>query len=116
MRKLSKSHIGELQRVITRERPYKSSRGRLSLALEVASDRSRILYSSAFRRLQQKTQVFSLTTNASVRGRLSHSLEVSDVGRLIVARLEGFFKPLGADLSSAIGIMVETACLMHDIG
>lgn len=113
---LSTSHADELRRTITRERPDKSSRGKLSLALEVASDRSRILYSSAFRRLQQKTQVFSLTTNAAVRGRLSHSLEVSDVGRLIVARLEEFFKPLGSDLFTAIASMVETGCLMHDIG
>jgi dGTPase len=113
---ISISHANEIRRIVTKERPDRSSRGDLSLALEVASDRARILYSSAFRRLQQKTQVFSLSTNAAVRGRLSHSLEVSDVGRQIVARLEGFFKPLGCDLFTAIALMVETACLMHDIG
>ena len=45
------------------------------------SDRTRILYCSAFRRLQQKAQVFSMETNSCVRSRLTHSLEVSDLGR-----------------------------------
>ena len=44
---------------------------------EFLSDKSRIIYSSSFRRLQQKAQVFSLELNSSVRSRLTHSLEVA---------------------------------------
>lgn len=50
---------------------------------EFYSDRSRVLYSSFLRRLQQKAQVFSLEPNASVRTRLTHSLEVSEIGRTL---------------------------------
>ena len=50
---------------------------------EFYSDRSRVLYSSSLRRLQQKAQVFSLEPNASVRTRLTHSLEVSDIERTL---------------------------------
>ena len=117
MRKAKSGKFDEYTRIISSERPDSSSRGSLPIALEAASDRSRILYSSAFRRLQQKTQVFSLSKNAAVRSRLTHSLEVSDVGRLIATKLaEGFLKPLGSELLTAITTMVETGCLMHDIG
>ena len=50
---------------------------------EFYSDKSRIIYSSSFRRLQQKAQVFSLEPNSNVRTRLTHSLEVADIGRII---------------------------------
>ena len=64
-----------------------SSVKRKSAINEFYSDRSRIIYCSAFRRLQQKAQVFSLEPNASVRTRLTHSLEVSDLGRTIANRI-----------------------------
>lgn len=54
---------------------------------EFYSDRSRIIYSSSFRRLQQKAQVFSLEPNSSVRTRLTHSLEVADIGRTLTNRI-----------------------------
>ena len=54
-----------------------------NLTEELSSDRARILYSAPFRRLTQKTQVFPLENNASIRNRAIHSLEVSDVGRWI---------------------------------
>lgn len=47
------------------------------------SDRGRIINSAAIRRLQQKTQVFPLEQNAAVRSRLTHSLEVQQIGRFI---------------------------------
>ena len=83
------------------------------------SDRSRILYSSSFRRLQQKAQVFSLEPNASVRTRLTHSLEVSDLGRTLANRIayrlsENHF--LDPQKISDVVAIVENACLLHDIG
>ena len=51
------------------------------------SDKSRVINASAFRRLQQKAQVFSLETNASVRTRLTHSIEVSQIGRYLAQEI-----------------------------
>jgi dGTPase len=47
------------------------------------SDRGRVLFCAPFRRLQKKAQVYSLEMNAAVRSRLTHSLEVSSIGRLV---------------------------------
>lgn len=69
------------------DRMRQSSMKRKSTIDQFYSDRSRILYSSSFRRLQQKAQVFSLEPNASVRTRLTHSLEVSDLGRTLANRI-----------------------------
>src|SRR4051812_10123147 len=88
-----------------------------TIADEAASDRSRVLYSSAIRRLQQKAQVFALSKNAAVRSRLTHSLEVADVGRRIADGLgRGLLKGLNDSLLVAISYLVETGCLTHDIG
>lgn len=83
------------------------------------SDRSRILYSSSFRRLQQKAQVFSLEPNASVRTRLTHSLEVSDIGRTLaneIAYRLSAKKCLSDTNIPVVVAIVENACLLHDIG
>lgn len=85
------------------------------------SDRSRVLYSSSFRRLQQKAQVFSLEPNASVRTRLTHSIEVSDIGRTLSSAIaQRLHKPRPIRLSFSnvysLVAIVETACLLHDIG
>lgn len=104
--------------LITRQR-YKgksSVKGR-SIAEEAVSDRARVLYSSAFRRLQQKTQVFTVSKDAAVRTRLTHSLEVASVGRWIAQKVvDGKLKGLGPLYSSALVSLVETGCLAHDIG
>ncbi|MFZ5478316.1 MAG: dGTPase [Myxococcota bacterium] len=96
-----------------------STLGKRKPAAEAASDRSRVIYSSPFRRLQQKAQVFSLEGNAAVRTRLTHSLEVADVGRLIARKAASLLvnkKHLEESLGPAFVDVVETACLMHDIG
>ncbi|ADZ91371.1 dGTPase [Marinomonas mediterranea] len=86
------------------------------------SDRGRILNSAAIRRLQQKTQVFPLERNAAVRSRLTHSLEVQQVGRYITQLI---FQTLPdtdlnkyklAGLERQIESIVEMSCLMHDVG
>lgn len=87
---------------------------------EIGSDRGRILFSSPIRRLQSKAQVFSLEDNAAVRSRLTHSLEVSHIGRYIVQRVTHHaenteFKGLLGECAE-IEAIIETACLLHDIG
>ncbi|MFT3743069.1 MAG: dGTPase [Pyrinomonadaceae bacterium] len=89
------------------------------LARELASDRSRIIYSPAFRRLSRKAQVFSLESNAAVRSRITHSLEVSDVGRLIADGVASKLQErdlIGQEFRLPIIYAVECACLVHDIG
>jgi len=69
--------------------------------------------------MMQKAQVFSLERNTSVRNRLTHSLEVADIGRTIARQVGENFKEAGLasveDIRSLEAI-VESACLMHDIG
>lgn len=83
-------------------------------------DIDRVVFSSAFRRLANKTQVHPLSRNDHVRTRLTHSIEVSSVGRSLGTnvgkRIEE--KPFGGKIvsSEAIGYIVQAACLAHDIG
>jgi dGTPase len=84
---------------------------------EALSDRARVLYSSAFRRLQQKTQVFTVSKDAAVRTRLTHSLEVASIGRWAAQKVvDGPLKNLDAGYRAALVLLVETGCLAHDIG
>lgn len=82
-------------------------------------DVDRIIFSSAFRRLQDKTQVFPLAQNDYVRTRLTHSLEVSSVGRSL-GTLVGKHITTGYNLTHVtpedFGSIVAAACLAHDIG
>lgn len=81
-------------------------------------DVDRIIFSSAFRRLQDKTQVFPLAQNDYVRTRLTHSLEVSSVGRSLgtlvgKAIIDRHQLTISAE---EIGSITAAACLAHDIG
>lgn len=90
-----------------------------SVLTESESDRGRVLFSPAFRRLQQKAQVFSMEPNAAVRSRLTHSLEVSQLGRYIADEVTSRLvaaNHLELSEKAAFVTFVETACLMHDIG
>lgn len=77
-------------------------------------DYDRIVFSSPFRRLQNKTQVFPLPEHIFVHNRLTHSLEVASVGRSLGNLLS---EQLGNEgLFGEIGTIVSTACLAHDLG
>ena len=77
------------------EHPYRTAYQR---------DRDRILHTTAFRRLENKTQVFIITEGDYYRTRLTHTLEVAQIGRTIARALR-----TNEDLTEAI-------CLAHDLG
>ena len=82
-------------------------------------DLDRIVFSSAFRRMQDKTQVFPLSKIDYVRTRLTHSLESSSVGRslgTLVGEVLIERHGLGDYAASDFGDIVAAACLAHDIG
>lgn len=83
-------------------------------------DADRIIFSSAFRRLQDKTQVFPLSSSDYVRTRLTHSLEVSSVARTLGSWV-GFEIVKRHNLSKfthglEFGMLAAAAALAHDIG
>lgn len=78
-----------------RPHPYRSAFDR---------DRDRIIHCEAFRRMEGKTQVFGPGLDDSYRNRLTHSLEVAQIGRTIA-------KALGLNES-----LTEAICLAHDLG
>ncbi len=78
-------------------------------------NRDRIIHTSAFRRLQSKTQVFLSGEYDFYRTRLTHSIEVSQIGRSICARLRRTSGLLGGDFYIDADL-VEAACLAHDLG
>jgi len=92
---------------------------------EFQRDFDRIIFSSAFRRLQNKTQVFPLPGSVFVHNRLTHSLEVSSVGRSLGSLIGNFIaSEYAADLSDDakhfyahdLTNVIASACLCHDIG
>lgn len=88
-------------------------------------DFDRIIFSSPFRRLQNKTQVFPLPGSVFVHNRLTHSLEVASVGRSLGTLVGDFItSKYGDDLSEqskkfytyGLSTVLSSACLCHDIG
>ncbi|OJV88629.1 MAG: dehydrogenase [Bacteroidia bacterium 44-10] len=86
---------------------------------EYQRDYDRLIFSSPFRRLQNKTQVFPLPGSIFVHNRLTHSLEVASVGRSlgenIGRELRKRYPPSEAHFEE-IGSIVAAACLAHDMG
>ncbi len=93
---------------------------RLENRSEFQRDYDRLIFSAPFRRLQNKTQVFPLPGSIFVHNRLTHSLEVSCVGRSLgndVARVILERQPeLQQSFLPEIGSFVSAACLAHDLG
>ena len=97
-------------------------RARADLRSEFEKDYHKIISSASLRRLQDKTQVFPLDKSDFIRTRLTHSLEVSSVGRslaqniserIIDQRLDPDFT---LETEKAITEVIECAGLIHDIG
>jgi len=88
------------------------SRGKKDYRSVFQVDRDRILYSPSFRKLQSKTQVFLSGTYDFYRTRLTHSLEVAQIGRAIANVLnQNILKDKAIDTD-----LIEAICLTHDIG
>lgn len=87
---------------------------------EFQRDYDRLIFSAPFRRLQNKTQVFPLPGSVFVHNRLTHSLEVSCVGRSlgndVASQLLKKHPALADSHISEIGSIVSAACLAHDLG
>lgn len=87
-------------------------------------DYDRIIFSSAFRRLQNKTQVFPLPGAIFVHNRLTHSLEVASVGRslgkavgeMIAAKYPEESDQFNEFYRHELASVIASACLAHDIG
>src|ERR1035437_10165625 len=79
-------------------------------------DRDRIIHSSEFRRLQGKTQVFLPGEYDFYRTRLTHSIEVAQIGRAICTYLFSKEKDLLNDNYFIDEDLVESICLAHDLG
>lgn len=94
----------------------------------IESDLGRVIFSSACRRLHDKTQVFPLTSNDNIHSRLTHSMEVMSIGHsfaLNLFEIPAFKDIVGVDANDAnecvrklrdFDSLLTTVCLAHDIG
>ncbi|MDR1984496.1 MAG: dNTP triphosphohydrolase [Prevotellaceae bacterium] len=114
----------DLNKIYSNKRTGKSTEQEHSRSI-YRRDYDRIIFSSAFRRLQNKTQVFPLPGSIFVHNRLTHSLEVSSVGRSLAAIAGEFIvSKYPSDLTAEsrefylhdLQDVVASACLCHDIG
>ena len=94
--------------------------GRKDDRSEFQRDYDRLIFSAPFRRLQNKTQVFPLPGSIFVHNRLTHSLEVSCVGRSLGNSVSSQLLAKHPELTdshiSEIASIVSAACLAHDLG
>lgn len=120
--KIKKEKTLNWQQLISSQRFGKEgiARDRRERRSEFQRDYDRLIFSSAFRRMQNKTQVFPLPGSVFVHNRLTHSLEVSSVGRSLGTDVadklsEKYDEETCAALQNLAPI-VSAACLAHDMG
>jgi len=107
------------QTLLTRERLGKSVHSVDELGRSpFHKDHDRIIFSGAFRRLGRKTQVHPVSSNDHIHTRLTHSLEVSCVGRSLGMRVGEVLRDELPEWCGPadLGMIVQSACLAHDIG
>lgn len=96
--------------------------GHIDARSEFQRDYDRLIFSSPFRRLQNKTQVFPLPGAVFVHNRLTHSLEVASVGRSLGHLFYTLVKQQQPNIDAEVpylqevGNIVSAACLSHDLG
>ncbi len=104
---------------------YGMEKGQDDIRTQYERDWDRIIFSSAFRRLQNKTQVFPLPEEVFVHNRLTHSLEVASVGRSlgkIIGKKLSSLKQIKQDENArpfyrnSLKNVISSACLAHDLG
>lgn len=83
---------------------------------EYQRDYDRVIFSSSFRRLQNKTQVFPLPGRIFVHNRLTHSLEVASVGRSLGSEVTRMLSDKYPNVLRDLSDIVSAACLVHDLG
>ncbi len=94
---------------------------RSAVRTDFRRDYDRLVFSSPFRRLQNKTQVFPLPGSIFVHNRLTHSMEVACVGKsmadeIAIGLRERYAGEDWVDAFNHIGDIVAAACLAHDLG
>lgn len=114
----------DLNRIYTNRRTG-GSKATPAFRTDFQRDYDRIIFSAAFRRLQNKTQVFPLPGSVFVHNRLTHSLEVSSVGRSLGSAVgEYIVERFADDLTDEsknfylhnLHNVIAAACLCHDVG
>ncbi|WP_321328917.1 dGTP triphosphohydrolase [uncultured Ilyobacter sp.] len=101
----------------TKFRPGKDEKR--TVLSEFKHDYSKIIFSSSFRRLKNKTQIHPLDSNDFIRTRLIHSLEVSTIASEIGGLVESELIKRGkfpSDMKECMGSVLEAASLLHDVG
>lgn len=111
----------EWKKLLCSERQRKSTTEVLSHRNAFDKDYDRIIYSSSFRRLQDKAQVFPLQQNDFTRTRLTHSLEVAALGRSLAWNIGYWLKDEKKEFNTyeeikELASLVEVSCLVHDLG
>ncbi len=107
---ISTTRLGSKNRKSTESTPFRP---------EFQKDYDRLIFSSPFRRLQDKTQVFPLPGSVFVHNRLTHSLEVASIGKTLgdmISMELAKDSSINPNLISELGTIVSTACLAHDLG
>jgi dGTPase len=107
------------ERLLTAERLRRADAQRNKSRSPFQQDADLVVFSGAFRRLQDKTQVQPLAEGGRVRSRLTHSIEVASVGRSLGSAVaDGLVERarLPSANAEAIAHIVHAACLAHDIG
>lgn len=105
------------EKLLNEDRFRTSKKSENDLRTEFERDHDRIIYTSAFRRLQDKAQVFPLERQDFVRTRLTHSLEVSTLARSLGVNTARKLKNVGVnDPAGSFGSILSSAALIHDLG